>query len=172
MKAKAVAYGEKRKKESNAKGDSRPASGAVGAPAIMNDDKPSWWDQFNLVASPDTGKKDEEPPDHATEESNFMFASTEQLHDFDNNLDFPTSTVEEVEEVPSSKIAAPADSGNLNLKLSDAEAKYWSATVPQPTASELGSSHTMMYKRADFRVRPGPRIGHRMHQSAHRRARG
>ena len=115
MKAKAVAYGEKRKKESNAKGDSRPASGAVGAPAIMNDDKPSWWDQFNLVASPDTGEKDEEPPDHATDESNFMFASTELLHDFDNNLDFPTSTAEEVEEVPPSKIATPADSGSLNL---------------------------------------------------------
>ena len=91
-----------------------------------------------------TGADDEEAPDHATEESNFMFASTDLLHDFDENLDFPTSTAKEVEEVSYSKIAAPVDSGNLNLnlKLSDAEAKYWSAAAPPPTASELGSSHT------------------------------
>jgi hypothetical protein len=40
MKAKVIAFGEKRKREANAKGESRPATGAVGAPVILDDDKP------------------------------------------------------------------------------------------------------------------------------------
>ena len=126
MKAKAIAFGEKWKREADAKGESRTAPGAVGDPAILNNDTLSWWDQFNLVASSGTGVDDEEAPYHATEDYNFMFASTDLLHDFDDNLDFPTSTEEEVEEVSDSKLAAPADSGelNLNLKLSDAEVRY------------------------------------------------